>query len=74
MTLADIEAAAATLPPEQKQELLRFLTAQLRSYDATRLDESGLVKSKRGFPISRGRSPFNSSDVARIEAEADTLG
>lgn len=27
-TLAEIEAAAAALPPEEKEELLRFLTAQ----------------------------------------------
>jgi len=30
-TLAEIEAAAEELPPEQKQELLLFLAAQLRS-------------------------------------------
>jgi hypothetical protein len=29
-TLLEIEAAAAALPPEQKEELLRFLTARLR--------------------------------------------
>ena len=29
-TLAEIEAAAEALPPEQKTELLRFLTARLR--------------------------------------------
>jgi hypothetical protein len=28
-TLAEIEAAAETLPPEQKQELIRFLNARL---------------------------------------------
>ena len=30
-TLAEIEAAADSLPPEQKQELLLFLAARLRS-------------------------------------------
>jgi hypothetical protein len=30
-TLAEIEAAADTLPPEQKQELLLFLAARLRA-------------------------------------------
>ena len=28
-TLAEIEAAADALPPEQKQELVRFLTARV---------------------------------------------
>ena len=30
-TLAEIEAAAYALPPEQKQELLLFLVARLRA-------------------------------------------
>lgn len=30
-TLAEIEAAAESLPPEQKQELMLFLGARLRS-------------------------------------------
>jgi len=30
-TLAEIEAAADSLPPEQKQELFLFLAARLRS-------------------------------------------
>lgn len=30
-TLAEIEAAAESLPPEQKQELMLFLAARLRS-------------------------------------------
>ena len=29
-TLIEIEAAAEALPPEQKEELVRFLTARLR--------------------------------------------
>ena len=32
-TLAEIETAAEALPPEQKEELFRFLTARLRSSD-----------------------------------------
>jgi hypothetical protein len=31
-TLAEIEAAADALPPEQKQELLLFLAARLRAH------------------------------------------
>ena len=30
-TLAEIEAAVAALPPEQKQELILFLAARLRA-------------------------------------------
>ena len=33
-TLSEIEAAADSLPPEQKQELLLFLAARLRSNGA----------------------------------------
>jgi hypothetical protein len=33
-TLAEIEAAADALPPEQKQELLLFLAARLRAQGA----------------------------------------
>ena len=33
-TLVEIEAAADALPPEQKQELLLFLAARLRSQHA----------------------------------------
>lgn len=32
-TLLEIEAASEALPPEQKKELVRFLTARLRSLD-----------------------------------------
>jgi hypothetical protein len=37
-TLAEIEAAADALPPEQKQELLLFLAARLRA-QCTRMPE-----------------------------------
>ena len=37
-TLAEIEAAADALPPEQKQELLLFLAARLRA-QSTRTPE-----------------------------------
>ncbi len=33
-TLTEIEIAAATLPPEQKQELMLFLAARLRGEGA----------------------------------------
>lgn len=34
ITLAEIEAAAESLPPEQKQELMLFLATRLRSQRA----------------------------------------
>jgi hypothetical protein len=41
-TLAEIEAAADALPPEQKQELLLFLAARLRA-------ERGQLPESRAF-------------------------
>jgi hypothetical protein len=35
-TLAEIQAAVEALPPEQKEELLRFRTARLRSTEQPR--------------------------------------
>ena len=35
-TLAEIEAAAEALPPDQKMELVRFLTAQLHPVGESR--------------------------------------
>lgn len=69
-SLADIEAAAESLPPEQKEELLRFLAERLRQQPTAPSPPLELSLSKRGFPISKGRLPFTSADVSRIEAEA----
>jgi hypothetical protein len=68
-SLADIEAAAESLPPEQKEKLLRFLAERLRHQTTPSTSSAQVSRSKRGFPISRGRLPFTSADVARIEAE-----
>jgi hypothetical protein len=57
-TLAEIEAAVKSLPQNQKEELLRFIKAFLAG-------------GKRNFPVSKGRIPFTSADVARIESESD---
>lgn len=73
-SLADIEAAAEALPPEQKEELLRFLAARLRQQPTASSLPLALSLSKREFPISKGRLPFTSADVSRIEAEADPSG
>ena len=70
-TLAEIEAAVDGLPPKQKEELLRYLAARLRDDTPASIKSSELSRSKRGFPISKGRFPFTSADVARIESEAD---
>ena len=69
-SLADIEAAAESLPPEQKEELLRFLAARLREQTTPSTNSAPVSRSKRGFPISKGRLPFTSADVNRIEADA----
>jgi len=73
-TLAEIEAAVDSLPPDKKEELLRFLAARLRDQAESPRQELKFARSKRGFPISKGRAPFTSADVARIESEFEALG
>jgi len=70
-TLTEIEAAAEALPPEQKEELMRFLARRVRAQATLRSESRPLARSKRGFPISEGRVPFNAEDVRQIEAEAE---
>lgn len=69
-TLAEIEAAVESLPHEKQEELLRFIEACLRNEAATP-SHTTLGRSKRNFPVSKGRQPFTSADVARIEFESD---
>jgi hypothetical protein len=69
-TLAEIEAAVQSLPQEKKEELLRFIVAHLHD-EATPPQSAALARSKRGFPTSKGRIPFTSADVTRIEVESD---
>lgn len=73
-SLADIEAAADSLPPEQKEELLRFLAERLRQQTPPSTYSTPVARSKRGFPISKGRLPFTSADVSQIDSEADPSG
>lgn len=73
-TLAEIEAAVESLPPDKKKELLHFLAARLRDQSAAPPQRLELARSKRGFPISKGRAPFTSADVARIDSETDVVG
>ena len=70
-TLAEIEAAVESLPPNEKEELLRFIAARLRDETVTPHQQVELSRSRRGFPISKGRAPFTSADVARMESEPD---
>ncbi len=69
-TFADIKAAVDSLPPEQKEELLRFLAERLRekANDARPLT---VASSKSRFPVSKGRTHFTSANVAEIELEAE---
>jgi len=70
-TLAEIEAAVESLPPDKQEELLRFIEARLRNGASIAPQHATLNRSKRNFPISTGRIPFTSADVARIEFESD---
>lgn len=72
-TLTEIEAAVETLPAEEKEELLRFITGQLRYESVVHSQPVVLKRSRRGFPISHGRSVFSSADVARIEVRSDGI-
>ena len=72
-TLAEIEAAVESLQLDKKEELLRFLAARLREDAAAPSQQLELSSSKRGFPISKGRAPFTSADVARIESESEAI-
>jgi len=61
-TLAEIEAAVESLPLDKQAELLRFIEARLRNGAARPSPRAALDRSKRNFPISKGRIPFTSAD------------
>jgi hypothetical protein len=69
-TLTEIEAAVESLPPDKQEELLHFIEARLRNV-APAPPHATLGRSKRTFPVSKGRMPFTSADVARLELESD---
>jgi len=57
-TLAEIEKAAAALPPEQKQELMLFLGAQLRVERKARdLSPDERAKDLQRWAASHERGP-----------------
>jgi len=67
-TLTEIEAAAEALPTEQKEQLLRFLAARLRSSERT---ERGarLVEGPSGtllLEAPAGAPPMTSETVKRL--------
>jgi hypothetical protein len=71
-TLAEIEAAVESLPKDKQEELLRFIEGRLRN-GAASAHRGKEVNSKRNFPVSKGRIPFTSADVTRIESESDAI-
>src|SRR5262249_12358247 len=73
-TLAEIEAAVELPPPNEKEQLLRFIAARLRDETATPYQQVELSRSSRGFPISKGRVRFTSADVPRMESEPHAIG
>lgn len=62
-TLAEIEAAAEELPPEQKEELLRFLAARIRGSNGqtrkARLVRQGNDALLEGPPEALPMTPEN---------------
>ena len=70
-TLAEIEQTADALPLEEQKVLLTHLAARIGKATETDrvLSGSACGRSRRGFPISKGRIAFTSEDVARLEAD-----
>jgi len=62
-TLPEIEAAVELLPKDKQEELLRFIEAGLRKGATASRQPSTLGRSKRSFPVSKGRVPVTSADV-----------
>lgn len=66
-TLVEIEAAAEALPPEQKAELVRFLTARLPPAEAAR--RARLVEGPDGTLLLEappGAPPMTTENVKRM--------
>jgi len=67
-TLAEIEAAAEALPPEQKEELFRFLAARLRR-DGGSARRARLVEGPNGTLLLQappGAEPMTTETVRHI--------
>jgi hypothetical protein len=72
-TLAEIEAGVESLPQDKQEELLRFIEARLRNGETACSHPRELRRGKRSFPISKGRIPVTSLDVARLELDSDAM-
>jgi len=48
--------------------------AVMRDQTATPYQQVEFSRSRRGFPISKGRLPVTSADVAHTELEPDAIG
>ena len=66
-TLIEIEAASEALPPEQKEELVRFLTARLRPSDLQPL-KARLVREGDDVFLEAppGAPPMTTENVKRM--------
>ena len=66
-TLLEIESAAEALPPEQKEELVRFLTARLRSSE-TQPRKARLVREGDDVLLEAppGAPPMTTENVKRM--------
>ena len=66
-TLLEIEAAAEALSPEQKEELVRFLTARLRP-SAPQLQKARLVREGDDVFLEAppGAPPMTTENVKRM--------
>jgi hypothetical protein len=66
-TLLEIEAAAEALPAEQKEELVRFLTARLQSTEVPR--RARLVAGPNGTLLLEappGAPPMTTENIKRM--------
>ena len=66
-TLLEIEAAAEALPPEQKEELVRFLNARLQPKEVSR--RARLVAGPNGTLLLEappGAPPMTTENVKRL--------
>ena len=70
-TLAEIEQAADELPLEEQKVLLVHLAERIGKAREKNCVPPGSAcgRSRRGFPISKGRIAFTSEDVARLETD-----
>ena len=71
-TLAEIEAAVETLPPEQMRQLMAHLAAKLGTGKKAPLHTYEILTGEDGLPLIRGTGGVITSEMVR-EIEASTL-